>query len=100
MGQIRGSGPLCGLWREFRERCYPGWRMTRLRSRAKPARPCIWRLIILIRFTLPSTAAGLWGRVSPGPGDDLRLAFGPIWSGQMTTWHRCGWLAVDLGIVV
>ena len=56
---IMGSGANSGLWREFRERCYPGWRMTRLRSRAKPARPYIWRLIILIRFTLPSTAAEL-----------------------------------------
>src|SRR5689334_19695156 len=29
--------------------------MTRLRSRSKPARPYIWRLIILILLTVPST---------------------------------------------
>jgi len=40
-------------------------RMTRLRSRSKLARPYIWRLIILIRLTLPSTAPELWGRVRP-----------------------------------
>src|ERR1039458_7992117 len=39
--------------------------MTRLRSRAKLARPYICRLIILILVTLPSTAAELQGRVSP-----------------------------------
>jgi hypothetical protein len=32
---------------------------TRLRSRSKPARPNIWRLSILIRLTLPSTAPEL-----------------------------------------
>ena len=30
--------------------------MIRLRSRSKLARPYIWRLIVLIRFTVPSTA--------------------------------------------
>jgi hypothetical protein len=38
-------------------------RSTRLRSRAKLARPYIWRLIILIRFTLPSTAPELCSMV-------------------------------------
>ncbi len=29
------------FWREFPDGVYPGWRMTRLRSRANPARPYI-----------------------------------------------------------
>ena len=47
-----------GLMRLCREFCDPGnagCKMTRLRSRPKPARPYIWRLIILILFTMPST---------------------------------------------
>src|SRR5262249_11491925 len=43
------------LCREFCDADYAGWRMTRLRSSAKPARPYIWRLSILILFTVPST---------------------------------------------
>jgi meso-butanediol dehydrogenase / (S,S)-butanediol dehydrogenase / diacetyl reductase len=59
--QLAAEGAQHGIriWREFRDRCYPGCRMTRLRSRAKPARPYICRLIILIRVTLPSTAPEL-----------------------------------------
>jgi len=48
-----------GLLREFCDRGYPGWRITRLRRRGKAARPYIWRLIILILLTLPSMAAEL-----------------------------------------
>ena len=47
------------LLREFCDRGYPGWRITRLRRRGKAARPYIWRLIILILLTLPSMAAEL-----------------------------------------
>ena len=47
------------LLREFCDGGYAGWRITRLRRRGKPARPYIWRLIILILLTLPSMAAEL-----------------------------------------
>ena len=47
------------LLREFCGGGYAGWRMTRLRSSGKPARPYIWRLIILILLTFPSMAAEL-----------------------------------------
>ncbi|KUN40341.1 hypothetical protein AQJ30_06660 [Streptomyces longwoodensis] len=39
-----------------------GARRTRLRSSAKPARPNIWRLSILIRLTCPSTTPEFQGR--------------------------------------
>src|SRR5580693_9071160 len=39
--------------------------MTRLRSRSKPARPYIWRLIILILLTVPSTLPEFQCRVRP-----------------------------------
>ena len=48
-----------GLLREFCDRGYAGWRITRLRRRGKAARPYICRLIILILLTLPSMAAEL-----------------------------------------
>src|SRR5258708_6606386 len=38
---------------------------TRLRSSGKPARPYIWRLIILILLTVPSTTPDRQGRVRP-----------------------------------
>ena len=47
------------LLREFCDGGYAGWRITRLRRRGKPARPYIWRLIILILLTLPSMAPEL-----------------------------------------
>jgi hypothetical protein len=34
------------LWCEFRDGCYSGYRMTRLRGKAKPARPYTCSLII------------------------------------------------------
>ena len=43
------------LCRESCDGGYAGCKMTRLRSRAKLARPYIWRLIVLILFTVPST---------------------------------------------
>ena len=54
-----------GLFREFCDPGNAGCKMTRLRSRAKPARPYIWRLIILILLTVPSTLPELYGRVRP-----------------------------------
>ena len=57
-----------GPGRLFREFCDPGnagCKMTRLRSRPKPARPYICRLIILILLTVPSTLPELYGRVRP-----------------------------------
>ena len=39
--------------------------MTRLRSRSKPTRPYIWRLIILILLTVPSTLPEFQCRVRP-----------------------------------
>ena len=47
--------------------------MTRLRRRAKPARPYIWRLIILILLTFPSMAPELVGQGQAG-GDGLLVA--------------------------
>ena len=61
-------GPLQRIWPTFRDRLgslsRDGWevslaRRTRLRSSSKPARPYICRLIILMRFTDPSTAPEL-----------------------------------------
>src|SRR5262249_21590410 len=60
-GQLRGSDPHFVIDAAL----FQTARMTRLRSRSKLARPYIWRLIILIRLTLPSTAPELCGRVRP-----------------------------------
>ena len=51
-----GVPSFSGLFREFCGSGYAGCKMTRLRRRAKPARPYIWRLIILILLTFPSMA--------------------------------------------
>ena len=53
------------LCREFCDRGNAGCKMTRLRSRSKPARPYIWRLIILILLTVPSTLPEFQCRVRP-----------------------------------
>jgi len=47
-----------GLFREFCGSGYAGCKMTRLRRRAKPARPYIWRLVC------PERGGGSVGRVS------------------------------------
>src|SRR6266536_4987226 len=54
------------IWPVFRDGNEPPQvaRRTRLRSSGNPARPYIWRLIILIRLTLPSTTPEFHGRVS------------------------------------
>ena len=73
--QIRKMGtfisPPAGLqrfWHTFRDWPagfdYAGLRI-RLRSRSNLARPNIWRLIILMRLTVPSTGPELKSRVSP-----------------------------------
>jgi hypothetical protein len=61
------------IWPTFRDRLDPCpgeaggqlARRTRLRSSSNPARPYICRLIILMRFTDPSTAPELCSRVRP-----------------------------------
>ena len=60
------------IWPTFRDRLDPCPRLvgqlarrTRLRSSSNPARPYICRLIILMRFTDPSTAPELCSRVRP-----------------------------------
>ena len=66
-GQKSGSGPHFVIV----STPVPGWvggqlaRRTRLRGSSNPARPYICRLIILMRFTDPSTAPELFSRVRP-----------------------------------
>jgi hypothetical protein len=51
--------------REFRDDSQHGWKMTRLRSGLKLARPYIWRLNILIYLMVSLTCAELQGRGRP-----------------------------------
>src|SRR5438105_8714891 len=63
--KIPVDGHVGWLFREFCDPGNAGCKMTRLRSRPKPARPYICRLIILILLAVPSTLPELQGRVSP-----------------------------------
>jgi hypothetical protein len=68
VASIRGGGEY-RIWPQFRESPGTGYRCavsrTRLRGRGRPARPNIWRLIILMWLTRPSTGPELQFMVRP-----------------------------------
>lgn len=83
-----------------------GARKTRSRSSAKPARPSIWRLSILIRLTRPSTTPDFQGRVRPAmtAPQSRSMPAARVWRLGRSSWRtpssHCGsrspWCSVSM----